>query len=67
MAMKCINGACECTGCMACQNHDEDILHDENILRCNDCDCEINDGDDYYDFDDYVICIDCINNYWKVK
>lgn len=61
MGLTCINGACECTGCMVCQDNEK------NIRYCDDCNGEIYDGDDYYEVDDHVICSDCINNYWRVS
>jgi hypothetical protein len=35
------------------------------VMQCTDCDCDIYEGDDYYDIDGYIICIDCITDYKK--
>lgn len=67
MAMKCINGATECTGCMACQDYDNYDDYGVNALRCDDCGHEIYSNDRYCEVDGHVICLNCIDDYWKTN
>jgi len=66
MAMTCISGARECTGCMACQEQ-------EAICECAVCGEGIYDGDDILDLRDFNIGIlhqnckdDCFREYERV-
>lgn len=67
MAMKCISGASECTGCMACQDEMESYEHDEYSLHCDDCGETISNGSQYCLVDNHIICLDCIDQYWRVN
>lgn len=35
------------------------------FCRCEMCDAEIYEDNDYYDFDGYIVCEDCIKDYLK--
>lgn len=58
MAYMCkINNSVECDACGECQKSTDEMY------TCEDCGCDICDGDDYYDIAGTILCEDCIDNY----
>lgn len=57
MAMICVDGCRECTGCMKCQ------AEPELIGICEECGAEIYSGDDYYDIEGNLIHEDCLTGW----
>jgi hypothetical protein len=54
MSFACINGG-ECTGCMKCR---ESKTH----LFCDWCNCEIFQGECYFEIDDENVCESCMDD-----
>lgn len=59
MAMACVNGARECTGCMSCQVSEE-------IGTCVECGDPIGYGEEYYDIEGELLHWDCLRE-WAEK
>lgn len=59
MAMICVNGSRECTGCMACQSEPTPVGH------CVTCKEPIYGPDDYYEIDGDLIHDDCLTDWAK--
>lgn len=57
MAMVCVNGVRECTGCMAC------LEEPKVITTCYHCGEPIHEGEDYYDIHNEVIHEDCLRDW----
>lgn len=58
MAMICIDGGHECTGCMHCNDNTE-----ERIGTCDACSDPIYKSDDYYDIDGVLLHEDCLTDW----
>ena len=57
----CIRGGGMCTGCMECQEAEE-----EKIFVCADCGEEI-DPDDVYEVDGDKLCRDCLCDRYRIS
>ncbi len=53
MALMCVYGPCECTGCMRCKES-------AAAYECDCCGGAIYENEDYYQVDDKHFCISCV-------
>lgn len=37
----------------------------EVVDKCSDCDCDIHEGEEYYDINGLILCKNCLNYYKK--
>ena len=35
------------------------------VDSCKDCDCDLHEGEEYYDIEGTILCVDCIEEYKK--
>ncbi len=53
MALLCVRGSGECSGCMKCQKQ-------KAVYECDCCGEEIYENEKYYQVDDKRFCINCV-------
>ena len=56
MAMSCVTGGRECTGCGACRETEEE----KALYNCINCNEDIYEGDMYYEVAGDIYCENCV-------